>query len=209
LKAIGSKSSVFFVQVGSNDGVRGDPIHDLVIGRPNWSGIFVEPVSFLFQRLRNNYGNAERFVFENVAIGTEKGKKRFYYISEKAPAELDLPIWHDGLGSFNRDHITSGLGEQIIPYIVEEDIECVPLQEVLDRNRVETIDLFHIDAEGFDYKVLSQLDIKRYKPSAIMFEQQVLSDEEFDKARRLLHSTGYRLHYYDGDILAIKRSFWI
>ena len=205
LKALRGRSKVFFVQVGSNDGVHGDPIHDLVVSRPSWSGIFVEPVKFLYRKLRQNYGEEDRFVFENVAIGTEKGRKKFYYVSEKARQELDLPYWHDQLGSFDKAHITTGLGDKITPYIVEEDIECLPLQEVLDRNRVEAIDLFHIDTEGFDYKVLSQLDVARYKPSVIMFEHHLLTDEEFEKARTLLRSTGYRLYHYDGDILAVRR----
>jgi hypothetical protein len=67
-KAIGGKSQVFFVQVGSNDGLQGDPIHDFIVSRQSWRGIFIEPVYFLFQRLRKNYGDAERFVFEHVAL---------------------------------------------------------------------------------------------------------------------------------------------
>ena len=205
LKAVGSKPAVFFVQVGSNDGLQGDPIHDLIVTRENWSGIFIEPIDFLFQRLRRNYGAAERFIFENVAIGNEKGSKKFYYVSEKAKSELDLPYWHDQLGSFDKDHITRMMGEEMSPYIVEEDVECLPLQDVLDRNRVNTIDLLHIDTEGFDYKVLSQLDLERYKPSVILFEHHLLPNDEFDKARKLLRKNGYRWVQYGNDILAIRR----
>jgi FkbM family methyltransferase len=205
LKAVGGKPAVFFVQVGSNDGLQGDPIHDLIVNRKSWSGIFIEPIDFLFQRLRKNYGDAERFVFENVAIGTEKGSKKFYYVSEKARTELDLPYWHDQLGSFDKAHITRMLGEQMSPYIVEEDVECLPLQDVLDRNQVAAVDLLHIDTEGFDYKVLSQFDLKRYKPSVILFEHHLLPDDEFVKARKLLRSTGYRLLQYGNDILAVRR----
>jgi len=205
LKAVGSKPAVFFVQVGSNDGLQGDPIHDLIVSRENWSGIFIEPIDFLFQRLRRNYGAAERFIFENVAIGTEKGSKKFYYVSEKAKSELDLPYWHDQLGSFDKDHITRMMGDEMRPYIVEGDVECLPLQDVLDRNRVSTIDLLHIDTEGFDYKVLSQLDLKRYKPSVILFEHHLLTEDEFVKARKLLRRNGYRLFQYGNDILAMRR----
>lgn len=205
LKAVGHKSRVFFVQVGSNDGLQGDPIHDLIVERPNWRGIFIEPIDFLYKRLRSNYGANERFIFENVAIGTEKGSKKFYYVSEKA-SELDLPYWHDQLGSFDRDHITRALGEQMLPYIVEADIECLPLQDVLDRNGVDAIDLVHIDTEGFDYKVLSQIDLKRYKPSVILFEHHLLPDDEFASARKLLRSNGYRLVQFGNDILAINKN---
>lgn len=209
VKALGNKTRVFFVQVGSNDGVKGDPIHDLIIGRKSWGGIFIEPVDFLFRRLRKNYGDADRFVFENVAIGTEKGSKKFYYVSEKAKDELELPYWHDQLGSFDRNHIIRIFGDEMSPYIVEENVECLTLQDVLDRNRVCAIDLIHIDTEGFDYQVLSQIDITRYKPSIILFEHHLLSDEEFVKARKLLRRTGYRLLQYGNDTLAIRRSLWI
>ncbi len=209
LKAIGNKPAVFFVQVGSNDGVQSDPIHDLVTSQESWSGIFIEPIDFFFQRLRKNYGYAERFVFENVAIGTEKGRRSLYYVSETAKSEIDLPDWHEGLGSFDRSHIIRALGDEISPYIIEADVECVPLQEVLDRNRVDAIDLLNIDTEGFDYQVLSQVDFRRYKPSAILFEHNLLTDEEFFKARKLLRRAGYRLIQYGQDILALRRSFWI
>ena len=209
VKAIGNKSEVFFIQVGSNDGVQGDPIHDLVISRQSWRGIFIEPINFLFRRLKKNYGDDERFVFENVAISNKNEIRKFYYVSEKAKSELDLPYWHDQLGSFDKNHIAKMLGDEMSPYIIEENVECQPLQDVLDKNRVAAIDLLHIDTEGFDYQVLSQLDIKRYKPAVILFEHHLLTDEELIKARKLLRRTGYRLLQYGNDTLAVKRSFWI
>lgn len=208
LKAIGIKSEVFFIQVGSNDGVQGDPIHDLIITHKNWRGIFIEPIGFLFSRLRKNYGDSERFIFENVAIGTRSETKRFYYISEQAKSELDLPYWHDQLGSFDKNHISRMLGDQMRPYIIEADVECQTLQAIFDRNRVDAIDLLHIDTEGFDYQVLSQVDLKRYKPAVILYEHHLLTDDEFFKARKLLRRTGYRLLQYGNDTLAIRRSFW-
>ena len=33
---LAGKQSVFFVQVGSNDGVQGDPIHRLIAMNPHW-----------------------------------------------------------------------------------------------------------------------------------------------------------------------------
>ena len=205
VKALSGKPRVFFVQVGSNDGFHGDPIHDLIVSNTSWGGIFIEPVDFLFRRLRDNYRASERFVFENVAIGNERGCKKFYYVSEKASTELDLPYWHDQLGSFDRSHITRALGNQITPFIIEVDVECLPLQDVLDRNGVVAIDVLHIDTEGFDYQVLSQVDLGRYKPVAILFEHLHLTDEEFFKARKLLSRAGYRLLQYGQDTLAIRR----
>lgn len=84
LTHLNHKNSVFFVQVGSNDGSYGDPIRDLVIRNTNWKGLFIEPIPFLFERLKQNYNNSERFIFEKIAISTKRGFQKFYYVSEDA-----------------------------------------------------------------------------------------------------------------------------
>lgn len=204
IKSMRKTSDVFFVQVGSNDGVQGDPIHDFIL-KYKWSGIFIEPVKVLFNRLKQNYDNGERFIFENVAIGTKKGIEKFYYVSDKAEVGLgeELPYWYDQLGSFNKQNIANALDGKLIPYIVEEEIECVPLAEILARNNVKKIDLLHIDAEGFDYNVLAQMDFSKYQPSVILYESKNLSDIEIKQAASLLKTNGYRLTDDGTDTLAV------
>lgn len=199
------KPSVFFVQVGSNDGVQGDPIHNLISRNKMWAGIFIEPVGYIFQRLMKNYHNDKRFIFENVAIGAKKGRVKFYYVSEDAKAELgdDLPFWYDQLGSFNKDYILNHLHGKVEPYLVEEEVECVTLQEIFERNNVKKIDLLHIDTEGFDYKVLSQVNFERYKPMVVLYEHRHLSVDEKEKAKLLFKRSGYNHFEYGGDTLAI------
>jgi FkbM family methyltransferase len=200
-----NKSSVFFIQVGSNDGLQGDSIRDLIINDESWSGIFIEPVGFIFQNLKRNYGNKVRFIFENVAIAEKKGYAKFYYVSEQAKVDLGdkLPYWYDQLGTFDKNHILKHCDGELEPYIVEEDIECLPLQDILTRNNVQAIDLLHIDTEGYDYKVLSQVDFVGYKPLVMLYENTHLGVEERQKAELLLKTNDYRVTEYGGDTLAI------
>src|SRR4051812_3099016 len=51
-RELAKRDEVFFVQIGSNDGKRNDPIHDLAIGNESWNGLFVEPVPQLFEKLK-------------------------------------------------------------------------------------------------------------------------------------------------------------
>src|SRR5262249_44625156 len=143
MRALKKKRSVYFVQVGANDGVKADPVHDLIVRNINWSGIFIEPIGSLFHRLKQNYECSDRFIFENIAIGTKKETRKFYYVSDSAALEprLNLPFYFDQLGSFDRNHIFKHFGDKIAPFIVEEEIECISLQEVLDRHQVAAIDL--------------------------------------------------------------------
>lgn len=208
LSVLNRKPSIFFLQIGSNDGLQGDPLHELIVRDHKWKGIFIEPVGFIFRRLLKNYNHDSRFIYENVAIDNQAGTRTFYYLSPQAKQDLgdELPYWHDQLGSFTREHISRALGSKLEPYIVEEEIKCVPLQEVLDRNKVADIDLIHIDTEGHDYKILLQVDFSRYHPSVILFEHQLLSPEELKQGRAKLIGAGYELYEYGADTLALRRS---
>ena len=203
------RSSIFFVQVGSNDGLSGDPLHNLIKSNPTWKGIFIEPVRYAFDRLRSNYNGDDRFVFENIAISDSSGEVDFFYVSEDAKAKLgQLPYWYDQLGSFDREHIVKHLEGRIEPFIVKERVKCETLSQVLNRNHVRTIDLLHIDVEGFDYNILSQVDFLRYLPDVILFEHKHLVPNDKDNAGRLLKSYGYRVGEFGGDTLA-WRPKWI
>ena len=200
---LGNKS-VFFVQIGSNDGIQGDPLHDLIIKHADWQGIFVEPVKYVFERLKRNYANSTRFVFENVAIGKENGRAQFYHVAERTTNGVreQLPYWYDQLGSFDRGHILRHLDGRLEPYIIEEEIKCISLPALLERNNVAAIDLLHVDAEGFDYEVIAQFPFERFRPYLILFEHKHLTADEKEKARRVLTARGYNLFEINGDTLA-------
>lgn len=207
-QALQDRSSVFFMQVGANDGLRGDPLRQLILENEHWTGVFVEPLVQYFQLLKQNYRNAPRFVFENVAISAEQGRREIFYVSKDAEAAFgdELPNWFYGLGSFEKSHILShlaALGDKIEPYIVAEEIEAVPFQMLLDRNSVTSIDVLSIDTEGYDYQVLAQVDFDRYRPAVVLFEHKHLSGEEKQLANTLLTGRGYQCTEYGGDTLAI------
>lgn len=46
----------FFIQIGSNDGILHDQIHNYVM-KYNWSGVLIEPVKYIFNSLVKNYEN--------------------------------------------------------------------------------------------------------------------------------------------------------
>lgn len=47
-------ANFFFRQIGANDGVLGDPLHDSVL-RHKLTGLLVEPLPNLCERLKANY----------------------------------------------------------------------------------------------------------------------------------------------------------
>lgn len=180
-----------FVQLGSNDGAKHDPLRAAFL-RSRWSGVMVEPVPFVFERLRANYGGNPRVRLENVAVATRSGFMPFHYLAQ-ADAEHDLPDWYDELGSFRRDVILKHVDRvpDLERRIVTMDVPCVTLLELCRRNGIAAVDLLHTDLEGYDYEVIRSIDFAQLRPTLLVYEHWHLSGEDRARCRDGLRSAGY------------------
>lgn len=192
------------VQIGSNDGKTGDPVHSWLKQKPGWRALFVEPVPYLFSRLKETYSGEPRFSFENTVIN-DGSDVTFYWVRENAISELpDLPEWYDQLGGFSRDHITKHL-PQVDRFIESQKISGMTLGMLFDKYAVKRLDCLHIDTEGADFQILKQLDLANFQPRLILFERKHLSQKEEASAIRFLQNH-YALFNLGPDILAISRT---
>ncbi len=192
------------VQIGSNDGVHGDPLHELIKKNKNWKALFVEPVPYLFEKLKKTYGSNSRFTFKNVAIN-DGSQQIFYSVREEAKACIpQLPNWYDQLGSFNKDNIVKHLDGVLEPYIEETVLTGLTLRELFKQNNIQEIDLLHIDTEGHDWKILSQLDLDKYNPSVVLYEHKHLSEGEIGDSINFLKRK-YSIFKLGGDFICLNK----
>lgn len=191
----------FFVQIGSNDGVTGDPIHDLIRANPQWRGLFIEPLAEPFARLTESYRGREGLMFEQVAIADKEGARPFYFVPREAGEGRSLPVRFDQMGSFNREHIVKH-GAALDPLIVETTIRCRPLRSVLFAYSVPHVDFIHIDTEGYDYEILKQIDFKGFGVRLVLYENVHLSKIDADNAETLLRASGFEIINCGFDTLA-------
>lgn len=178
------------VQVGSNDGITGDPLRPYI--EPyGWGGILIEPVPSLFHKLQKLYYNNPRIRTWSVAIGACIGITTFYYVPDDIHLHVpDLPAWVTQLGSFSKDHITKHCDGKLNDHVQSMTINVMTLNDVLEIMD-DPVDLIHIDAEGHDYDILHTIDFTVHKPSAIMFEHYHMTDDQKESVIDLLHSAGY------------------
>jgi FkbM family methyltransferase len=102
-----SYPEAFFVEIGSNDGEQHDHLRPIVLSYP-WSGIMVEPVPYVFERLRRNYEELPRIALDKVAIADRDGSLPFYHLAPASEEERDrLPSWYDAVGSLSREVVLS------------------------------------------------------------------------------------------------------
>ena len=182
-----------FVEVGANAADHHDLLREHVVRR-RWRGIMVEPVPYVFERLRRNYGHLGRIELENVAIARADGTLPFYHLAEAGAGDADgLPHWYDGIGSFSRETVLRHADQipDIERRLVCTEVPCLTFDSLLARHGLEQIDLLLLDTEGFDYEILRDVDLERYRPRVVVFEHFHLSDDERAQAREQLSAAGY------------------
>jgi FkbM family methyltransferase len=193
-----------FVQVGANDGVQSDPLHRAVIER-RWSGVMVEPLPHIFERLRANYEGVDRVRLENVAIADHDGTFRLYYVPD-AGDDPTLPDWYDGLASFDKDVILQHATE--IPDIGERlqaiDVPCVTFATLCRRNAIRTVDLISTDVEGYDSEILRDIDLEGLRPKVVLFEHYHMDRPTYDECVALVSRLGYESLAVGMDTIALQ-----
>ncbi len=182
-----------FVEIGSNDGKQHDHLRPFILTKA-WTGIMVEPVPYVFERLQANYAGVQRVALENAAIADRDGPLPFYRLLAPAKHERDrLPAWYDGIGSFSRAAVLSHVDHipDIHRRIVREEVPCLTFESLCLKHRVRRVDLLVVDTEGYDFEVLRNIDLEQHRPRLVVYEHFHLSPADRAACRARLHEVGY------------------
>ena len=182
-----------FVEIGSNDGEQHDHLRPHIL-RGSWRGVMVEPVPYVFERLRRNYADVDGVELENAAIADRDGELPFFHLRDADAAErAQLPDWYDGVGSFSRDAILTHAPQMpdIAERIVEVEVPALRFETLCDRHGIERPDLVVIDTEGHDWEIVRTIDLEQRGPRMLVYEHFHLSPEDRAACRGHLEAAGY------------------
>lgn len=141
-----------FLEIGSNNGVTLSNCYQLALD--GWGGVCVEPSSKVWLQLNKNHLNHKKVQLLNVGIADYNGKAKFYDSGEL------LKNGDKALVSTIEESETTRWKRSGIPF-EETEIDVVDFKTLLKLSDYKTFDLISIDCEGLDYKVLSQIDLKK------------------------------------------------
>lgn len=197
-----SMPEAHFLQIGANDGLTGDPLYPL-LQRPEtqWRGVLVEPVAHLFAQLVERHGQNPALRLEQAAIG-ESDRNTVIHRLETAPTDS---IWLDQIPSLDPELFQRNAAQfgQAGGAIVREEVRCYTVATLLRRHMMTRLDLIVIDAEGMDWRILRQFDLRNLEPQLVLYEHQHLSAEARDEAHQFLANFNYGwVETPEGDTLA-------
>lgn len=195
-----------FVEVGSNDGEQHDHLRPHILDR-DWTGVMVEPVPYVFERLRGNYADMPGVALENAAIAEHDGRLPFYHLRDAPPEErVTLPDWYDGVGSFNRVAIMTHAPQMpdISERIVELEVPALRFATLLERHGIDRPDLLVIDTEGHDWAIIRSIDLESHGPRLLIYEHFHLSRSDRAACLAHLQDAGYETLEEGFDTMALR-----
>lgn len=207
-----NNQSLFFVQIGANDGKSFDPIYEFVtMNHERVRGVAIEPVNDYFEQLKVSYRNYPNVITRNVAIHNTRKRMTIHRVDPSRIRQDDLPKWAKGIASFDENHHElSGIPADAI---IRENVQCVSLNDLVKAHQIGTIDLLQIDTEGYDREIMLNIDFDIIKPKIIHFEHGlsagIMTKKEFSNIADLLHHKGYELWFDLHDATAYQRNVLI
>ena len=186
------ENKLSFVQIGANDGIVNDNMHDFlsISSHDNEaiSGACLEPQKAIFEDLRQTYTNYPHVTCYNVALSDENETRKLYNIAPQY--QQNNSTGHNfgsRVASFDRQHIIKhwqqksyGANQNLSPedYICEEDVTCQTFDTFTSANNIQNFDVLMIDTEGFDAKILEMVNLEKYRVKAVVLEHLHLNAQE-------------------------------
>lgn len=185
-------NNAFFINIGAMDGVTFDESAQFMKNY-EFKSLYVEPIPHVFKKLQENI-TGSNVIFENSAISTYDGMVQMIFIETK-PIEIDLiHSCFYGMSSIYppKNGLKDKQNEELVSkYGLFTMVPCITLESLLKKHNIEQFDILSIDTEGHDWKILSQLDFSKYRPSAIRIEIVNLTESERDEVCKFLSNNNY------------------
>ncbi len=179
------------MEVGAYDGEYASNTSGLAdIG---WSGYYIEPVLQYFQRCKARHVRNKNITVSQCAIGAELGEVEINVGGPLSTIRDDVK-WNFESLDWAKGNFT---GEKI-------RVNQLTLEQYLIEHQVKPIfELLVVDVEGYEWNVLRNFDIQRWRPKMVIVELHDQNDdylllrEELNDLVRYFDKNGYKVIYKD------------
>ena len=183
------------LQIGANDGISFDELN-YFIKKYKSKSILVEPIQQIFLKLKENYKNFENVIFDNSAIISDEKNSYLFKVNEKFLNKYGNHI--PAISSFDKQHlINHGVKNS---HIVKEKVNSLTIKDLISKHSIRNLDLFFVDAEGYDGKIVYDLLTQSDLRPIIIFEYIHIQNNFFRKLINLFISKNF-LYFSIGECI--------
>jgi len=196
LNLVEKKKISTLIQIGANDGVSHDHLHN-IIKKHRLQSLLLEPIESFFLELKKNYLNFPNVKIENSALSVNNAISFLYKVN---PEYFKIyGTLSSGISSFEKDHlIKHGIKAK---HIVKEKVNQISFDQLLSKYNINSFDLLLIDTEGYDCNIVSDffIKIKTIRPF-LVFEWSHIKNIELYNTLNLLIKNNYLFFPVGDDI---------
>ena len=190
------KRGFSFVYIGANDGRTGSIMYDYV-REFDWSGVMVEPIPRVFEKLKKNYLGQSNLRFENSAVSEKNGEIGFNVTTSVYSSSI-----HDREWFSSKQNPIRRLLKFVSPEPRKITVKTLTLASLYKKYKIKSLDFLHMDTEGYDYPIVMQIDFEKLRPGMILIEVSHMSDAQIRECRELFEGNGYQVESDGWDMLA-------
>ena len=184
------------VQIGANDGVRFDELNEF-INKHKTECLLVEPIKENFEELSKKYDDSKFVKLENSAISIDDEISFLYKVNMENIAQYGDHI--PGITSFNKHHLLKhGVKNE---HIIKQKIKTISIKQLFTKHEIKNLDLFYVDAEGYDGKIVLDFLLNIKLRPIIIFEYVHVNNNILNDLLVELKKNGYRVFPLNENII--------
>ena len=179
------------VQIGANRG--NDELTDILKSKQVDFILLVEPLEKFNSSLAKCYSYIKTVCIENIAITDELDKETItFYLHNQMDENLEQ-------ASLLNSHVLKHFNDKNA--VTEKTVNCMTINKLFDKHNLIDIDILFIDAEGFDDRIIKDIDFGKYNINQLYYENMHIDKHMM---RQYLESKNYSVQ--DGTSVTANNS---
>lgn len=164
-----NKRDGVFIDIGANDGITLSNTYYLE-KELGWKGICIEPIPEIFEQLDKNR-NCIKIM---AGISNEKSVEKFTFVKGVSNMLSGMTKNYDPRHQKRIEEEVKSRHQEII----ELDIQCLVLNDLLSEYEFFIIDYLSIDTEGNEFDIIKSIDFDKFKIKTLTVENNYNNKEQ-------------------------------